>query len=245
MQILGHRGARGEAPENTLAGFAHARRIGLTAIELDVRLTKDDAVVILHDATVDRTTDGRGPVGELTLAEVTALDARADFPGWPEACVIPRLGDVLDLTHDMELLQIEFKSDTPDRLDRLVQRVVGELAPRGILDQVTFSSFDPVALEIVRHHAPAQRRAYIGAWDTPAFFDTAHRLGCTQADISFRTGSAATVARAHDEGLHVVGWPCDPTVAETAISWGVDAVTTDYPTQLRERLEALTAARPS
>src|SRR5690606_17261213 len=89
MQILGHRGAKGEAPENTLAGFAYAKQIGLDAIELDVRLTKDDQVVIMHDPTVDRTTNGQGAVGELTFAELHALDARADFPEWPAACSVP------------------------------------------------------------------------------------------------------------------------------------------------------------
>ena len=242
MQILGHRGAKGEAPENTLPGFAYAKRLGLQAIELDVRLTKDDHVVIMHDATVDRTTDGTGAVSDLTLSELQALDARADFPDWPEPCTVPTFADVVDLMRDLALIQIEFKRDTPERLDRLAQRVIAELEPRQIWDRITLSSFDPVALEIVRHHAPTQRRAYIGKADAPGFFDTAHRLGCVQVDINFSSGTPETVTRAHDEGLYVVGWPCDPDVADTALAWHVDAVTTDYPTALRERLAALAPA---
>jgi glycerophosphoryl diester phosphodiesterase len=242
LQILGHRGAKGEAPENTLAGFRHARDLGLTAIELDVRLTRDDQVVIMHDATVDRTTNGTGAVSDLTLAEITALDARASFPDWPEPCAVPTLAEVLDEMRDLALIQIEFKSDTPERLERLARHVIAEIAPRAIAGQVAFSSFDPVALEIVRREAPEIPRAYIGAWDTEDFFTTAHRLGCVQADINFRSGSAGIVQRAHDEGLTVVGWPCDPDRAGQALAWGVDAVTTDYPTALRERLGALSPA---
>lgn len=201
MQIVGHRGAKGEAPENTLAGFTYAQQRGLRAVEFDVRLTKDNQVVVMHDATVDRTTNGSGAVQDLTLAELTALDARADFPHWPVECPVPHLSEVLDFMHDIEIIEIEFKRDAPDRIDRLAQLVVREMECRTLLGRIVFSSFDPVALEIIQHYAPDQHRAYIGTWDTPDFFDTARTLGCTQADIPFRTGTVEAVNRAHDEGL--------------------------------------------
>src|SRR5687768_9710541 len=86
MILLGHRGARFEAPENTLPGFRYAIDLGLEAVEFDLRLTRDGEVVVIHDETVDRTTNGTGAVADLTLGEVQRLDARSIFPDWPESC---------------------------------------------------------------------------------------------------------------------------------------------------------------
>ena len=97
MQLIGHRGARFEAPENTLAGFRHAIELGLSAVEFDVRVTRDNELVVIHDATVDRTTDGTGEVSSFSLAELRELDARAEFSDWPEVCQIPTLSEVLDV----------------------------------------------------------------------------------------------------------------------------------------------------
>jgi glycerophosphoryl diester phosphodiesterase len=77
MILIGHRGGRFEAPENTLPGFRYALDLGLEAVEFDLRLTRDGQVVVIHDSTVDRTTNGTGAVADLTLAEIQALDARA------------------------------------------------------------------------------------------------------------------------------------------------------------------------
>ena len=91
MLVFGHRGARAEAPENTVAGFRYARGIGLTAVEFDVRLTRDDRLVVIHDKTVDRTTDGTGAVADLTYRRIAGFDARGPFTDWPEPCRVPTL----------------------------------------------------------------------------------------------------------------------------------------------------------
>ena len=102
------------------------------------------------------------------------------------------------------------------------------------------TSFDAVALEIVRRIAPDVPRAYIGAYDTPAFLETALRLGCAQADVPPARGSAEVVREAHAAGLRVVGW-LGNTAEELAslVAWGVDGITTDYPSRavayLRDR----------
>src|SRR5262245_48572737 len=89
--IFGHRGAKGEAPENTLSGFSYARSVGVEAFELDVHLSADHELMVIHDATVDRTTNGNGPVAGFTAAELAALDARAGFAAWGVPVGVPRL----------------------------------------------------------------------------------------------------------------------------------------------------------
>ncbi|MBA2277072.1 MAG: glycerophosphodiester phosphodiesterase [Chloroflexia bacterium] len=242
IRLTGHRGARGEAPENTLSGFAYAKRLGLTAVEFDVHLSRDGELVVIHDATVDRTTNGSGPVADFTAAELAALDARASVPDWPEPCGVPTLAQVLDIVGGLETLLVEIKRDEPARLERVVPAVLRLLGERGLTDRVIVTSFEPVALELVQHHAPGQTRGYIGAWDGPDFLETALRLGCRSAHVSSRGGSAEMVAACHTAGLGVFGWPCnDEETLHRLLAWGVDGFTTDQPTALRTALDGIAA----
>jgi glycerophosphoryl diester phosphodiesterase len=231
--LFGHRGAKGEAPENTLAGFAYGRRLGLTAFELDVHLSADDRLVVIHDPTVDRTTNGSGLVSSFAAAELAALDARAAFPAWPVACGVPALEQVLELIGDARQVQLELKTDEPTRLERKTGRLIDLLDRLRLRDpaRVTISSFDPLALEVARRLAPEMPRAFIGAYDAPGDLDTAVRLGAAVACIPLKSGSAAMVAAAHERGLRVTGWLGNSAddIARL-LAWGVDEITTDYPT---------------
>jgi len=230
--VFGHRGARGEAPENTLDGFAYAVARGVTAIELDVRLTADGRLAVIHDATVDRTTSAAGPVSSFTAAQLAELDARANHPSWPRPVGVPLLEQVLAAYAAKVRLAIEVKSDAPETLERVCAALI-DMLERHAPPKVTVTSFDPVALEIVRRLAPDVPRAYIGRYDTPDYLDTALSLGCRQADIPLRSGSAQTVAQARAAGLRVVGWlGNDEDDLAALLLWEVDAITTDYPSRI-------------
>jgi glycerophosphoryl diester phosphodiesterase len=240
MLLFGHRGARGEAPENTMAGFAHARAAGVAAFELDVRLTADGQLAIVHDATVDRTTNAKGAVSDFTAAQLAQLDARAAHPEWPERVGVPLLSQLLEAYAGQVRFAIEIKTDTAERLELVCPAVVEHVRRCGVESSVTVTSFDPVALEIMRRLAPELPRAFIGAYDTPQFLETALRLGCRQADVQLSRGSAEVVKEAQSHGLRVVGWQgnTDEHLAGL-LAWGVDGITSDYPTHglayLRER----------
>ena len=229
MIVFGHRGARGEAPENTLDGFAYAVDHGAVALELDVRLTADERLAVIHDATVDRTTNATGPVASFTAAQLAGLDARAAHPTWPRPVGVPLLEQVLDAYATPIRLAVEIKTDAPDRLEHVCAALVTLLdayRPRA----VTVTSFDPVALEIMRRLAPAVPRAFIGAYDTPAFLETALRLECRQADIQLSRGSAEVVKQAQAAGLRVVGWQGNTDEhLHALLEWGVNGITSDYP----------------
>lgn len=235
MQLIGHRGARFEAPENTLAGFRHAIGLGLTAVEFDVRVTRDNELVVIHDATVDRTTDGTGEVSSFSLAELRELDARAEFPDWPEVCRIPTLSEALDVVDGLPTVLIEIKQrvdhDDPGGLEPVVARIVEEVRARRLTGRVAITSFDPVVLEMLKRIGPELRTGLIGNWDTHAFIDDAIRLRAFQGDARHTTSSPEIIAAARHAGLWMVGWPCNsPAEFEKVPAWGVDAVTTDNPT---------------
>ncbi|MGC4189739.1 MAG: glycerophosphodiester phosphodiesterase [Thermomicrobiales bacterium] len=234
MQLISHRGARFEAPENTLAGFAYAIALGVDAVEFDIRLSRDGDLVVIHDATVDRTTIATGEVSSFTTAELAALDARSGFDNVALPCGVPTFDQVLDVLAPSSLgMMIEIKKDAPEREERIVAGVLDWLRVRNLADRATITSFDPVALEFVARDAPAQRRGYIGAWDSDAFLDTALRLGCAQADMHHVAASAEMVRKAHAAGLSVVGWPCNTREEfDLLAGWGVDAICSDAPTRI-------------
>lgn len=246
MPILyGHRGAKGEAPENTLTGFAYARRIGVTAFELDVHLSADQELVVIHDPDVDRTTDGHGPVSGFTASELAALDARAAFPAWPEPAGVPRLVDVLDAFAGTQTFQIEIKTNTADVLEVVAQKLVDLIGRYGIGDRTEVASFDPAALAIMRQIAPEIPRAYIGRYDTPEHLATALALGCAGACIPHKTSSRETVEEAHASGLHVTGWLGDTQrELDLLLDWGVESITSDFPSVALAALRTQSSSSP-
>ena len=237
MIVLGHRGARGEAPENTLPGFAYAASLGLTAVEFDIHLTKDDQLVVIHDATVDRTTNGTGAVADLTLAEIQALDARSIHTGWPEPCFVPTFEQVLDAVKNFATLEIEIKKDTPERIERVIPKVLEQLNASGYSGTAVITSFETWPLELVQQQEPDRPRGFIGAWNTPEFLETALRLGASRACINNTTGTIENVRAAREHGLYINGWPTNtPEALATLQEWQADSACSDHPTLILDLL---------
>lgn len=228
--FFGHRGAAGEAPENTLSGFAYARQAGVQAFELDVRLSADGVPMVLHDDSLARTTGLASSVGRLTAVELAQLDARQSWPGWPDPAPIPALATVLTMYLDLPAWQIEIKADTAQRLELACELVAGQIAALGLAERVVVTSFEPLALELLRRKAPHLRRGFIARYDRPDDLATALALGCRTACIPLATGSRALVREAQSRGLHVTGWLGNTIPGlERLLAWQVDSITGDYP----------------
>lgn len=233
--IIGHRGARFEAPENTLPGFRYAMNLGLGAVEFDVRLSADGELMVIHDETVDRTTNGAGKVADLTVDELRSLDARAAFPEWDEPCIIPTLDEVLDLVAPMDLVMIEIKSDTTDRLERIVPAIIAAVNGRNLGERVTLTSFLPEALAIAQREAPGIGRGYIGRWDEQHYLDAAVKLGCLQVDVCHLTADHNLVAEAKSQGMRIVGWPTNSQDdLDSVLAFNPHLFCTDSPALLRQ-----------
>ncbi|HEV2127888.1 MAG TPA: glycerophosphodiester phosphodiesterase family protein, partial [Thermomicrobiales bacterium] len=109
--ISAHRGGREEAPENTLAAFQRARDLGVPGAECDVRLSVDGVPVVIHDDTVDRTTDGTGAVHALTVAQLAQLDARAVHTNWPTTPHVPTFAEFMAVAEGFAYIEVEIKAD--------------------------------------------------------------------------------------------------------------------------------------
>jgi glycerophosphoryl diester phosphodiesterase len=235
---IAHRGASGEYPENTLPAFAAAIEAGAQMCELDAQLTRDGAVVVIHDETVDRTTNGRGAVAAMNLAEIQRLDAGVRFGARFAGTPVPTLEEVLSLVKGRCALNVELKSAG---VEREVCRLLRE---HEALSSSLVSSFDWEALAQARRLEPAVRLGVLAARSTGAMLETAARLGAVSVNPRVNLVTAALVVRAHRGGFKVLVWTVDNGAnIERMIALGVDGIMTNYPARLALRLSAAAHCR--
>jgi glycerophosphoryl diester phosphodiesterase len=230
--IEAHRGDSSHAPENTLAAFQRAIRLGADSIELDIHPAKDGTLMIIHDETVDRTTDGRGRVGDMSVEELLHLDAGAKFSPAFSGERIPRLTDVLELVANSGIqLNVEIKS-SPRGLD-VPRALVAHLRRFGNPGGFIVSSFDLKCLLDVRAIAPEFPLALIG--HAPGILDLAekHHLPWIHADQTEANGKI--IARAHALAIRVNVWTVDdPASFPRWKAVGVDKICTNRPASMLE-----------
>lgn len=230
VEIWAHRGAKVEAPENTLAAFALAIDAGADGIEFDVQLSSDGHPVVIHDETLERTTDGQGWVKDHTLAELLALDASGGaegFVGEP----IPRLEQVLALIAPTGLrANIELKNSEVD-YPGLEEAVIAAVEAAGMSKRVVYSSFSAESVQRLAQLEPAAEVALIYSRPPVRPLRTAQALGATglHPDRRLFPGSG-WVRRAHRRGLAVRVWVVNSADRMTKlIRAGVDGFFTDDP----------------
>ena len=236
--ICGHRGSAATAPENTLASIAQALDAGVDAVEFDVHLSADSVCVLIHDDTVDRTSDGSGPVSALTFAQLRALDAGS----WKGRCFagerIPSLEEALSLIAGRALALIEVKADFDLRPDAIVA-VTRSVRRAGATDHAVILAFDHRHLGRARADAPELERVALCVEPPP---DVAALLGETGAVAlapQWRHVDAALCARVHDAGAAVVAWTVDAAGdARTLVRDGLDVLITNRPAAMRSALRS-------
>ena len=231
MRVIGHRGAAALAPENTWAGFEAALRIGVDAIETDVRATGDGVLVLFHDARLDRTTDGRGYVYETPWSVVRSLDAGSWFDDAFRGVRVPRLRETLARygrrTH--VVLEIKQAGLGPDVLD-----VVRDL---GLMGRVTFTTFDFARARRIKTQAPG---ANVGFLTSDLSSHNVRRVIAAHLDQVCPPAACVTrenVAESQAQGLDVRAWGVqNRELMLRAIQAEVDGMTVDFPHLLLEAL---------
>ena len=227
--VIAHRGASSYAPENTFAAFELALRMGVTHIELDVHATSDGAIVVIHDDTVDRTTDGHGPVTGYTLAALRALDAGARFGEVFAGERIPLFADVLERYKGRAHLHVEIKGHSP----HLAHRTVDLIRKHGMTGDVTITSFQRSALEEARAYAPELPTGWLVPQVTDAIVADTRTLGLTQLCPRANTVTPDLVRRLHAEGFVVRAWGvANEELMRQAVEAGVDGMTVNFPDKL-------------
>ena len=235
---IAHRGASEYAPENTFAAFDMALDMGVNHVELDVHFSCDGHIVVIHDDTLDRTTDGSGPVAGLTLAELRELDAGSWFGAKYSGEKIRTLAELFERYKGRLHFHIEIKA----RAEGLASRVADLVRAYGLTEDVTITSFWRPWLDEVRGYAPELTTGWLVplgpvAWDD-SIIEQAAALGldqvCPRADIT----TPELVRTLHERGFVV---RCHGVYSEElmrhAVDCGADGMTINFPDKLTEYLK--------
>lgn len=239
-RVLGvaHRGGSRYAPENTLPAFRLALDEGVRALECDVQRTRDGHLVVIHDQTVERTTNGRGAVPSLTLEALRRLDAGSWFGPAFAGTMVPELDEVLDLVRGRALLQIEIKN-APTFYDGIERELVEAIRRRGMEEDVLFMSFDHQSVRTVRDLSPRSPCGIIYAARLVDAPSAARAAGADALCIDWEFVTPDVVDAAHRAGLHVLVWTVDDEAdARHCLALGVDGITSNDTRLLRRLLPA-------
>ena len=251
--FFAHRGGAGLAPENTLVAYENGLALGADALELDIHTTRDDQIVVIHDPTIDRTTDGAGPVASYTLDELRRFDAGYRFtpvgaqtyPYRGQGVTIPTLREVFARFPDVRI-NIDLKQDTPTSGQRLWEL----LQEMGAADRVMVGAFEPATMTAFRRltggrvataASPREVRNFLlfgvlfraPGWLRPAY----DALQVPEVYRGIRVVSPGSVAAAHELGLDVHVWTVDDRATmDRLLDWGVDGLMSDRPDILAEAM---------
>jgi glycerophosphoryl diester phosphodiesterase len=231
--VMAHRGQRATVPEQTLEAYQAAIDLGAEAIETDVQRTRDGRLAMLHDLTLDRTTNGHGRIADQDWEAVRALDAGSWFgPGFAQ-CRVPSLEETIELVVGAGLLLcVEIKGDASDTAETAVA-VATLLRDRRLLDQVFISSFDHRALEAARAAVGSpllapERLPDIGPSDPSIAVAQATGLDAAALQHRWEDLTPEVVDAVHGAGTAVWSWPIDTAEAiQRSLEVGVDAIIGD------------------
>jgi glycerophosphoryl diester phosphodiesterase len=229
--VIAHRGASGYAPENTLAAFKRAVALGATFIETDLQLTRDSRFVAMHDATVNRTTNGQGKVHDLTLTELRRLDAGSWFGSEFSGERIPTVDDILEFSkkHDV-VFYLELK---PGGSWGGEHALVGALRESGEIPRSVVISFDADILARLRKIEPTLMTGLLYDGQTEGPLERALEVGARQLAVRGDLVTPALLKGARKRDLQVVCWTVNhPAHIRMLIAAGVDGIMSDYPDRL-------------
>lgn len=230
LLVFGHRGARAYAPMNTIPSFELALAQGADGVELDVRLTRDGEMIIMHNDTVDETTDGEGKVEDFTLAEMKALDAGAWFNESFRGTRVPTLDEVFEAIGKRTRINVEIKADGLHG-NGIEAKVADAIRRHGLERSIIVSSFNPVTLRRFRHVMPEAPIGYLHSPEVPGFIShLMFGLSHEARNPYYAEIDQKYMAWAKGAGYRVNTWTVnDPAEAVWLRDLGVDCIITDVP----------------
>jgi glycerophosphoryl diester phosphodiesterase len=240
VMVIAHRGFSGAAPENTLAAFRKGIEIGSDLIELDVHLSRDGEIVVIHDETLERTTNGKGRVADYTLNALKKLDAGSSFAPQFAGEKIPTLKEVLDLAKGRVLINIEIKNPTHPRysITELAEKTLREAENAGMIDQLIFSSFNPASLEWIGKEEPRVLTALLFHRPWSSLRDIPGSQEYSVLNLRNIHLTQAKVAEVKKAGKRINVYTVNPEEEiRQFVDWGVDGIITNYPDRLIKILQ--------
>ena len=256
--VIAHRGGAGLFPENTLFAFQQVSDLGVDVIELDVRSTSDGTLVVIHDANVERTTNGSGQVSETTIEQLKKFnagyrftpDGGKTFPHRQSRITVPTLLEVFTALPKMKF-NIEPKQQTPSLIKPLCQMI----NERKMMNSVVIGSFNQTIIEEFRKQcpavatsaSPAEVSKFLSLYKTglsASYTPTMHALQVPEKIAGIQLITREFVTAAHERNLKVHVWTVNETTAmKRLLEMGVDGIMTDYPDRLQNLLREKASAQ--
>ena len=236
-KIFAHRGFSGKYPENTMLAFEKAVEIGVDGIEMDVHLTKDNVLVIIHDEDIRRTCDGEGLVRDMTYDELKKFDASATFRGVYGFCGIPTLREYFELVKDTNVItNIELKTGIFE-YPTIEQRTIDMIREYGLEDRIILSSFNHFTVKRCEEIAPEIKRGFLseswlidyGKYTAAQNVQCCHPIHCSL--------TKEVVDEMHSAGCEINTWTVNEYKdIERLSALGVDALIGNFPDRMIEKL---------
>ena len=244
IQLVAHRGGSHLAPQNTLAAFQNALTYPISAIELDVHMSRDGHAIVFHDYTVEKLTNGRGNILDLDFDQLRSLNAAAHFPGgWPVEQQIPTLTEVLSLAKGRVHVYLEIKPSNRDgvfgRYPHIAETVVEEVRAAGMLADVLVISFDWQVLPQIKTLEPALQTGALVSTDVwnprekgalSTLTEQVASLGCSWINMDNKLFTDEMPETVHQSGFRLGIWTVNTLQDMRRLaSAGVDSLTSDRP----------------
>lgn len=236
MRIIGHRGARGEAPENTLAGFQYIHALGIRAVEFDVRQLKDDELIIMHDDNFLRTTGIDQALYDLNSTELEAYNQANIWMDW-DTQITPTLTQTLNIIHDFEHIEVEVKAvATKIEAEKLVLALQKQL--QGFEQTTVITSFDLKIHQALEQQKSSFKRGLLIEEDIRELaIEQALQLGCCQIGWMNQLATDEMIQATQKAGLSMSVWTVnDIQRAKQLQKLGIDGLITDFPKMMLENL---------
>lgn len=246
INVISHRGANIYAPQNTLPAFETALALGVDGFETDVHITKDNELVLCHNYTIDRTSNGKGSISQMTLEELKRYDFGAYFSPKFAGTRIPTLREFLELvtTADLKVLNIELKSPRANET-AIVRDTIAMVKEFGLFDQLLISSFDPKLVAEAKQIDPNTKTGFLVSPNSKVTFrvfrnplEVAKALHADALHPFSMYINEDLVKKTHDAGMLLNAWTINaPRAIDKMIDLGVDGIITNFPDVVNGVLE--------
>ncbi len=236
--VWAHRGASGYAPENTLAAFEKAVELGADGVELDIQLTKDDEIVVIHDEKIDRTSDGKGWVKDYTLEELRGFNYNRTKPEYEHAD-IPTMREVFELLKPTGLfINIEIKTGV-FFYDKIEEKILALTKEMGMEDRVCYSSFNHYTVKRIHELKPDAEVGFLyadGPIDMPSYGEK-YEVNALHPAL-YNLQYDGFIKECKEKGLKLNVWTVNEKEhMQLCCKYGVNAIITNYPDIAREVVE--------
>lgn len=240
MKIIGHRGARNEAPENTVQGFVHAFQNGCQHFELDIQLSADKQLIVYHDKSLRRTSGENLKLNQQNFAFLSRMDSRLNTPGWHSECFISRLEDIYHAVPDTQSWQFEVKTDRRDILNIVSEKLSAFIDCHNLYEKCHVTSTNKWFLKALKFKNPKINTGFVCEYLYQRPIKSCLAIGANLIVLKYSLASHRISRLAKRNKLEVSCWTVNSIEAiDTLLEMGVKSIITDEPTRMLQHYKKL------